>query len=169
MAKLTEQDKIRLEQDLLSGGKSIRELAKIYNVSPAAIQKYKNALSEQSVQIVNAGVAYKMGLSEIDNVQKVNAIVNAVDERTKHLILFQNSAIKNQIMNDKRLEVLEKYAKEDESILLDKEANRIIDYHAITTQKNKDTTLGKDPETVINNANLQSNETAMQINIIRDN
>ena len=105
MAKLTEQDKIRLEQDLLSGGKSIRELAKIYNVSPAAIQKYKNALSEQSIQIVNAGVAYKMGLSEIDNVQKVNAIVNAVDEKTKHLILFQNSAIKNQMMNDKRLEI----------------------------------------------------------------
>ena len=163
MAKLTEQDKIRLEQDLLSGGKSIRELAKIYNVSPAAIQKYKNALSEQSIQIVNAGVAYKIGLSEIDNVQKVNATVNAVDERTKHLILFQNSAIKNQIMNNKRLEVLEKYAKEDESILLDKEANRIIDYHAITTQKNKDTTLGKDPETVINNANLQQNELIIEI------
>jgi len=32
MAKLTEQDKTRLEQDLLSGGKSIRELAKIYKV-----------------------------------------------------------------------------------------------------------------------------------------
>ena len=61
-------------------------------------------------------------------------------------------------MNDKRLEVLEKYAKDDESILLDKEANRIIDYHAITTQKNKDTTLGKDPETVINNTNaVQTN------------
>ena len=155
MARLTEQDKIRLEQDLLSGGKSIRELAKIYNVSPAAIQKYKNALSEQSIQIVNAGVAYKMGLSEIDNVQKVNAIVNAVDERTKHLILFQNSALKNQAKANELLELTEDM--------------KDIESHSRLTKTNKETVLGKDPETVINNANVQSNETAMQINIIRDN
>lgn len=155
MAKLTEQDKIRLEQDLLSGGKSIRELAKIYNVSPAAIQKYKNALSEQSIQIVNAGVAYKIGLSEIDNVQKVNAIVNAVDERTKHLILFQNSALKNQAKANELLELTEDM--------------KDIESHSRLTKTNKETVLGKDPETVINNANVQSNDTAMQINIIRDN
>ena len=144
MAKLTEQDKIRLEQDLLSGGKSIRELAKIYNVSPAAIQKYKNALSEQSIQIVNAGVAYKMGLSEIDNVQKVNAIVNAVDERTKHLILFQNSALKNQAKANELLELTEDM--------------KDIESHSRLTKTNKETVLGKDPETVINNANVQENK-----------
>ncbi len=149
MAKLTEQDKIRLEQDLLSGGKSIRELAKIYNVSPAAIQKYKNALSEQSIQIVNAGVAYKMGLSEIDNVQKVNAIVNAVDERTKHLILFQNSALKNQAKANELLELTEDM--------------KDIESHSRLTKTNKETVLGKDPETVINNANVQSNEIIVEI------
>ena len=144
MARLTEQDKIRLEQDLLSGGKSIRELAKIYNVSPAAIQKYKNALSGQSIQIVNAGVAYKMGLSEIDNVQKVNAIVNAVDERTKHLILFQNSALKNQAKANELLELTEDM--------------KDIESHSRLTKTNKETVLGKDPETVINNANVQENK-----------
>ena len=149
MARLTEQDKIRLEQDLLSGGKSIRELAKIYNVSPAAIQKYKNALSGQSIQIVNAGVAYKMGLSEIDNVQKVNAIVNAVDERTKHLILFQNAALKNQAKANELLELTEDM--------------KDIESHSRLTKTNKETVLGKDPETVINNANLQQNELIIEI------
>lgn len=88
-AKLTDNDKIRLKEDLLTGSKSMRELAKIYNVSPSAIQKYKNSLDSESVQIVNAGVAYKMGLSQIEDPKMVNAIVNAVDDKTKHLLFFQ--------------------------------------------------------------------------------
>ena len=154
MAKLTEQDKIRLEQDLLSGGKSIRELAKIYKVSPSAIQKYKNSLDTESVQIVNAGVAYKMGLSAIEDHTKVNAIVNAVDEKTKHLLLFQNSALKNQKKANELLELADDM--------------KDIESHARITKTNKETVLGKEIDTIINNTNAQQNNQPTQINIIRD-
>lgn len=153
-AKLTDNDKIRLKEDLLTGSKSMRELAKIYNVSPSAIQKYKNSLDSESVQIVNAGVAYKMGLSQIEDPKMVNAIVNAVDDKTKHLLFFQNSAIKGQQKANEMLDFVD-----DMKDLL---------AYANLTKTNKETVLGKDPETVINNANVQQDNTPMQITIVRD-
>lgn len=89
------------------------------------------------------------------NQQEINTLDDIAEQRTKHLIYFNNSVIKNQELNNKRLEVLDKMSKEDEYILIDKDSTKIIDYHALTTAKNKDTLLGKDPETVINNANIQ--------------
>jgi hypothetical protein len=90
---------------------------------------------------VNAGVAYKTGLSQIEDPAKVNAIVNAVDERTKHLLLFQNSALKNQQKANELLDLTDDM--------------KDIESHARITKTNKETVLGKDPETVINNANVQ--------------
>ena len=84
-------------------------------------------------------------------------------DKAKMNIFFQNSHIKNQHLNNKRLEVLEELSKENQEILLDKDATKIIDYHAATTLKNKEGVLGKDPETVINNANLQQNELIIEI------
>ena len=38
-----------------------------------------------------------------------------------------------------------------------------IESHSRLTKTNKETVLGKDPETVINNANVQSNELIVEI------
>lgn len=74
-------------------------------------------------------------------------------DRAKSITLFQNSAIRNQVLNDKRLEALEKISLVSDNWLLDKDTTKIIDYHAKTTQVNKETVLGKEIDTIINNTN----------------
>lgn len=162
MARLKEPQKKNLIADIETCQYSVRELAKKYNVSNATIQKYKDEITHpESEHIVNAGIAYKMGLSEIQEPEKVNAIVNAVDEKTRHLIFFQNSALKNQQQTNKLLDdgLKEKGIKiyQKQSLLKD---------HATITKMNKETVLGKDPDTIINNANNQQNNT--QIKTIDD-
>ena len=91
--------------------------------------------------------------------QSGSVALNIADDiafnKAKALTLFQNSALKNQAKANELLESTEDM--------------KDIESHSRLTKTNKETVLGKDPETVINNANVQSNDTAMQINIIRDN
>ena len=91
--------------------------------------------------------------------QSGSVALNIADDiafnKAKALTLFQNSALKNQAKANELLELTEDM--------------KDIESHSRLTKTNKETVLGKDPETVINNANVQSNDTAMQINIIRDN
>ena len=75
--------------------------------------------------------------------------------KAKALSLFQDSALRNQ--------------KKANDILEMTDDMKDIESHARITKTNKETVLGKDPETVINNANVQENNMPMQINIIRDN
>jgi len=75
----------------------------------------------------------------------VNAVQKAIDERTKHLIFFQKSALKNQSLANR---------------FLDEEADvNTLRTHAEITAKNKQTVLGKDAETQVNitNTNAQQN------------
>ena len=91
--------------------------------------------------------------------QSGSVALNIADDiafnKAKALTLFQNAALKNQAKANELLELTEDM--------------KDIESHSRLTKTNKETVLGKDPETVINNANVQSNDTAMQINIIRDN
>ena len=75
--------------------------------------------------------------------------------KAKALSLFQDSALRNQ--------------KKANDILVLADDMKDVESHARITKTNKETVLGKDPETVINNANVQENNMPMQINIIRDN
>ena len=171
MAKLTEQRKKALIADLETKQYSVRELAKKYNVSNATVQKYKQFINEESEQVVNAGIAYKMGLSKIAEPERVNAIMNAVDERTRQLIYFQNSSLKNQEIANRSLDALEATLMQIED---DSEKNAlmmkilpILKDHANITKTNKETVLGKDVETVINNTNAQqNNEQSLKIEFI---
>ena len=135
MARLDEKQKKRLLDDLLKGTESVRVLAKRYGVSNATIQKYKDSIDPESERIVNAGIAYKTALSEIREPEKVNAIVNAVDERTRHLMFFTNSALKNQQLANRKLT--------QDAPIADIEA------HSRITARNKETVLGKQPDTAI--------------------
>lgn len=143
MARLNEKQQKALIAELETGQYSVRELAKKYNVSNATIQKYKEQKVNESEHIVNAGIAYKMGLSKIEEPEKVNAIVTAVDDKTKHLIYFQNSALLNQKKANEMLDSIDNI--------------KDMESHARLTKNNKETVIGRDIDTIINNTNAQQN------------
>lgn len=85
--------------------------------------------------------------------QSGSVALNIADDiafnKAKVLTLFQNSALKNQAKANELLELTEDM--------------KDIESHSRLTKTNKETVLGKDPETVINNANVQSNELIIEI------
>lgn len=85
--------------------------------------------------------------------QSGSVALNIADDiafnKAKALTLFQNSALKNQAKANELLELTEDM--------------KDIESHSRLTKTNKETVLGKDPETVINNANVQSNEIIVEI------
>ncbi len=125
MARLRDNDKKRLIADVSTGQYSVRELAKKYGVSNATIQKYKIEMDTESEQLVNAGIAYRQGLARISEPEKVNAIVNAVDEKTKHLQFITNATLKN-------LSSMAKKISEKTTIIEHKIAQDALDKGAIT-------------------------------------
>ena len=85
--------------------------------------------------------------------QEIAILDDIADERTKHLIYFQNSALKNQ-----------KYA--NAAIETDSDDLSKLEMHSRITQRNKETVLGKDKTAEINNTNASLNPT--QIILKRD-
>ena len=144
MARLSSDTREKILADWKTGHYSQNKLAKEYEVSPATINKICKDIKQENASIVNTQVALNVKLSDKSEYE-VNSIHLAVEERTKHLIFFQNSALKNQ-----------KLANE-----LVNESSKIYDLkaHADLTSKNKQTVLGKDIETEINinNTNAQQN------------
>ena len=153
MAKITDEIRAKI-LDEFHLGKSQNWLANEYEVSPATINKICKGITPKYKEKVNIVSSIK---SEILQESKFlsECFDKEVNTRTQYLLLFQNSALKNQAKANELLELTEDM--------------KDIESHSRLTKTNKETVLGKDPETVINNANVQSNDTAMQINIIRDN
>ena len=81
--------------------------------------------------------------------QSGSVALNIADDiafnKAKALTLFQDSALRNQKKANDMLDLTEDM--------------KDIESHARITKTNKETVLGKDPETVINNANVQENKT----------
>ena len=80
-------------------------------------------------------IAEKKG-KERENV--ISVLDEIADEKTKHLLYFQNSAIKNQQKANELLESTDSLAD--------------LDAHSRITARNKETVLGKEPATQITNA-----------------
>ena len=80
-------------------------------------------------------IAEKKG-KERENV--ISILDEIADEKTKHLLYFQNSAIKNQQKANELLESTDSLAD--------------LDAHSRITARNKETVLGKEPVTQITNA-----------------
>ena len=80
-------------------------------------------------------IAEKKG-KERENV--ISILDEIADEKTKHLLYFQNSAIKNQQKANELLESTDSLAD--------------LDAHSRITARNKETVLGKEPATQITNA-----------------
>ena len=72
-----------------------------------------------------------------------------VNKRTQHLLLFQSSALKNQQKANEILDLTDDI--------------KDLESHARLTKLNKETVLGKDPDTIINNSNsLQQNNLSVE-------
>lgn len=80
-------------------------------------------------------IAEKKG-KERENI--ISVLDEIADEKTKHLLYFQNSAIKNQQKANELLESTDSLAD--------------LDAHSRITARNKETVLGKEPATQITNA-----------------
>lgn len=155
MAKLTQKDKellcaMSIEIENNKNKYTQQELADYFGISKGMVNRYIKEKVNKSKQIIDKEVRLKQELAEIEN-EKVNTLskqeiieVNKqVEDRTKHLIYFQNSALKNQEKANKALEYTDKMQE--------------IEAHSRITKNNKETILGKDPDTIINNTNAQQN------------
>jgi hypothetical protein len=145
MARADHNDKIpKIQAEWRTGHYSQRDLAKKHNVSVGFVSKWLKDIPQDAADAVNGGVLYKQTLAS-DNEHLVNAVNTVVDERVKHLMFFTNSALRNQQLANKKL---------NENLpITDLEA------HSRITARNKETVLGKQPDTAIqiNNTNTSEN------------
>lgn len=142
MAKITED----LKQRILAQfhiGKSQNWLATEYEVSPATINKICKGLTPKYKEKVNTVSAIQSEvLQESEYLSEY--FDKEVNKRTQHLLLFQNSALRNQQKANEILDITDDI--------------KDLEAHARLTKTNKETVLGKDPDMIINNTNaLQSN------------
>ncbi|OJJ28142.1 hypothetical protein [Campylobacter concisus] len=144
--KLTDKTKEQIIADY-KAGISQNQLAKNYKLSPATINKLCKNIPQENVEIVNTlvntAIATNRALEGKSQIE-VNSIERIVDERTKHLLYFQNAALRNQKIADEMLEMSDKIAD--------------VEAHSRITARNKETIFGKEPQTIINNTNAQQNE-----------
>jgi DNA-binding XRE family transcriptional regulator len=148
MAKLTDEIKDKIVSDFHIG-KSQNFLANKYELSPATINKLCKGLTPKYKDKVNIASSIESEVLQ-ESEYLVNAFKNEVKDKTHYLQLFQNSALKNQQKANDLLELTDDM--------------KDIESHARITKTNKETVLGKDPETVINNANVQQiNEVIVEI------
>lgn len=137
MARLTDETRAKIVDDFHLG-KSQNWLATQYEVSPATINKLCKGLIPKYKDKVNTVSAIKSEILQ-ESEYLVNTFDKEVNARTQHLLLFQNSALKNQKKANELLELTDDM--------------KDIESHARITKTNKETVLGKEPETIINNAN----------------
>lgn len=143
MAKITSEIKEKILADFHTGAYTARQLGDKYGVSHVTIIKITKGLVPKNKEKVTALIAIKSELAE-QNYQEVTSVNEVVDEATKHLIFFKNAALRNQKKADEMLEM--------SGTISDIEA------HSRITARNKETVLGKEPQTVINNTNAQQNQ-----------
>lgn len=124
------------------------DLADKYKVSKGFVNGVCKGVEQDAEAIVNAGVQYKQMLATQDD-SMVNAVQHEVEERTKHIVFFNNATVKN-------LTIMLSKLTEENSIMEHRIAQAAI-------KDGKETVLGKTPDTAIqvnNNSTLRelSNE-----------
>ena len=131
MARLTDDQREKILADF-HAGKSQRELAKRYEVSPATINSLCKGIEPKNIDKVNALTRIKTELAE-QTEHEVNAVQKEVDERMKHILFFNSAAIRNvqEAMNEPCASQQDFRAR------------------AETIVKGRETVLGKSPETAV--------------------
>lgn len=140
MARLTDDQREKILADF-HAGKSQRELAKRYEVSPATINSLCKGLEPKNLDKVNALTRIKTELAE-QTEHEVNAVQKEVDERVKHILFFNSAAIRN---------VQEAMAEPCAS-------QQDFKARAETISKGREVVLGKTPETAIQINNTPAKE-----------
>lgn len=150
--KLTNKDKARIKAEY-EAGTSQRELSKRYDASLGAINAIcKEADRAGAQEIINQGVSLNLALAGKDRYQQ-DAINEAIDERTRNLLFFNSSAIRNQLKADELL---------DEAQTMDE-----IETHSKITARNKEAVCGKTIRTVTTQ-DTNERQTIPQIIIMQD-
>jgi len=153
MGRLKQEDKEMILADFHTGHFNQRKLANKYKVSTATINKLTKGLKPKHIDKVNTTVAINKELSK-ESEQEVNAVNSVINERTKHEIYFLKSALKNQQLANSKIDSKSNLSE--------------LETHSRITSKNKDTVLGKEPKTVVNNTNAQQNVENKNIKIMID-
>lgn len=147
MARLTDKQRELIFADFHTGSFSQRKLAKKYHVSVSTINNLTKGLDAKNEQLVDALTSVHTQIADKTE-HEANAVRKVAEERAKHIIFFQNSALKNQQMANKAVQ-----SKEDDL--------NALESHSRITQRNKETVLGKDKTTEISNVNAQETKQIM--------
>jgi hypothetical protein len=158
MARLTDEMRERIV-NLWRCGESQNSLAKRFPVSVATINKLCKGVPQDNAEIVNAQVQINQLLSQKVNTE-VNAINQMVEEKTVLGKFFRDSAVKNQHLSNNKIDDLNSSG--DGLSLNDLEA------HSRITARNKETVLGKSPDTAIQVNNNEAPRLVIQSNAVRD-
>lgn len=150
MARLTSEQRELILADFHTGQYSQHKLAQKHKVSSKTINTIVKGIEAKHTDKVNTIVSMRASLLA-ESKHEVNAVDREIEERTRHLVLFQNSGARNQVVANKILTQLED--KEDISV---DDLNH-IEAHSRITQKNKEIVLGKDKTVDITNTNAQQN------------
>lgn len=182
MAKLTDRKRNNIVAKWKTGVYTQRELAKTYNVDVATINKIVKEIPKENADLVEAGVVFENAKKSTKSQQEISEINKAIEYRLKKEFSEDNKRVKVYDLSYKLIDVVEdllknKKVKEKINVGIGVQEFQERDLNTSDVKNISDTIsqIGKtlsvvdNKETVINNANVQSNETAMQINIIRDN
>ena len=142
MARLTDKKRDDIRNALIIG-KSQYSVSQDFEVSSSTVNKIFKTIDKDEflAKEVKAEIAIKSKVLT-KNESLVKAFDDEVKEKTRHLLYFQDSALKNQRKANSALEIAEKMSD--------------IESHARLTSKNKETVLGKEPE-IINNTQINNN------------
>lgn len=147
MARLTDKQKELILADFHTGQYSQRKLASKYKVSVSTINGLTKGLEPENEHIVDAIVSANTALAEKSE-HEANAVRDIAEERTRHLLLFMDSALMNQAKANKLLSKMDKIHE--------------IEAHSRITKNNKETVLGKDKTVELNNTNAQQNNLTVE-------
>lgn len=146
MARKAKYNREAVEADWKTGKYSVRKLAVKHRISSGTVHNIVSGLDKTLEPLINAEVAIRQELATL-NEHELNTFEQEVNERTRHIRLF-NSATEKNI-----------------TLLMDKvdADTSIYDHHTVqaTILKGKETVLGKQPETAIqiNNTNTPGGAT----------
>jgi hypothetical protein len=143
MAKITDETQELILTEHKTGKFSQRELAKRYKLGLGTINKICKGVEQSLKDTIAKGTQYNTELATLSEVERAT-VKDVVSDNVKALMFFSNSAIKNQNLADK--------------ILAESKNLNDLETHSRITARNKETVLGKEPQTVINNTNAQQNQ-----------
>jgi DNA-binding XRE family transcriptional regulator len=142
MARLTPDQKEQILQRWRAGDTQ-GSLAKKFGISKSTVNAICKGVDQDNAEITNAQIKINHHLMMKPNAE-ANAILEIVDEKTQLIKFFKDSAVRNQQIANKIIEE----SGDDLNMMM-------VESHSRITKNNKETALGKQPDTAIqiNNTN----------------